>query len=59
VALQNYLSKRDYKSLNRSTNINDLIKQSKIEKKIEKRNNYYLIGVTTLALVVFGFIISL
>ena len=59
MALQNYLSKRDYKSLNRSKNINDLIKQSKIEKKIEKRNNYYLIGVTTLALVIFGFIISL
>ena len=59
MALQNYLLKRDYKSLNRSTNINDLIKQSKIEKKTEKINNCYLIGVATLVLVVFGFIISI
>ena len=59
MAFQNYLNRKKTIIHHRSTNVLDLIKNSKKEEKIEKRKNIIITTTALGALVVSGLIISL
>ena len=58
MAFQNYLNRKKTFISHKSTNVLDLIKNSKKEEKLEKRKNIIIATTAVGALVVSGLIIS-
>ena len=54
----NYLSKKNLIDFRRNTNVLDLIKNSKLEEKREKRQKFLVVTIAASALALSGYIIS-